>query len=26
MRYLSQHYPEILNELQTVSEGSSLES
>ena len=26
VRYLSQHYPEILNELQTVSEGSSLES
>ena len=25
VRYLSQHYPEILNELQTVSEGSSLE-
>jgi len=26
VRYLSQHYPEILGELQTVSEGSSLES
>jgi hypothetical protein len=26
VRYLSQHFSEILNELQTVSEGSSLES
>ena len=26
VRYMSQHYPEILSELQTVSEGSSLES
>jgi len=26
VRYLSQHYADILNELQTVSEGSSLES